>query len=46
MERRARERLGEPGRHDRSYVPERWESLENDEGDKVERIANSLSVRG
>ena len=43
MERGIRERSGELGRY-WPYVPERWES-ENGEGDEVERIANSLSIR-
>lgn len=44
MENGTREQLEESERY-RPYVPERRES-ENGEGDKAERIANSLSVRG
>ena len=43
MERDVRERLGEAGRY-RPYVPERWES-EDDEGDEVGQIPNGSSVR-
>lgn len=44
MEREVTRRMGEAGRY-RPYVPERWES-EDDEGDEVERIPNGLPVRG
>ena len=41
MEREIMERVGEPGRY-RPYLPERWESESEDEGEEVERIPNGL----
>ena len=42
MEREVRERVGEPGRY-RPYLPERWESDDEEEG--VEQIPNGLPVQ-
>ena len=44
MVREVRERVGEPGRY-RPYVPERWESDDEDD-DEVEQIPNGLPVEG